>query len=305
MTGPSEETLKMAKIGFVGLGNMGGPMAANLIRAGHEVRVFDLSADAVKAAVEIGGTAAGSLAEVATDVEAIVTVLPAGKHVLAVYDGPDGILAHAATNTLVIDSSTIDVDAARKAAELAKARDMRPVDAPISGGVGGATAGTLTFMVGGSEAAFASAEPILQAMGSNIIHAGDNGAGQAAKICNNMILGVSMIAVSEAFMLAKRLGVDAQKLFDISSKASGQCWSLTSYCPVPGPVPASPANRDYQAGFAVDMMLKDLKLAQQAAAGANATTPMGALAESLYAMYSAGGNGGRDFSAIVKMLDGE
>jgi 3-hydroxyisobutyrate dehydrogenase len=305
MTGPSEETLKMAKIGFVGLGNMGGPMAANLIRAGHEVKVFDLSADAVKAAVEIGGTAAGSLAEVATDVEAIVTVLPAGKHVLAVYDGPDGILAHAVTNTLVIDSSTIDVDAARKAAELAKARDMRPVDAPISGGVGGATAGTLTFMVGGSEDAFASAEPILQAMGSNIIHAGDNGAGQAAKICNNMILGVSMIAVSEAFMLAKRLGVDAQKLFDISSKASGQCWSLTSYCPVPGPVPASPANRDYQAGFAVDMMLKDLKLAQQAAAGANATTPMGALAESLYAMYSAGGNGGRDFSAIVKMLDGE
>lgn len=295
----------MAKIGFVGLGNMGGPMAANLIRAGHEVKVFDLSADAVKAAVEIGGTAAGSLAEVATDVEAIVTVLPAGKHVLAVYDGPDGILAHAATNTLVIDSSTIDVDAARKAAELAKARDMRPVDAPISGGVGGAKAGTLTFMVGGSEDAFASAEPILQAMGSNIIHAGDNGAGQAAKICNNMILGVSMIAVSEAFMLAKRLGVDAQKLFDISSKASGQCWSLTSYCPVPGPVPASPANRDYQAGFAVDMMLKDLKLAQQAAAGANATTPMGALAESLYAMYSAGGNGGRDFSAIVKMLDGE
>jgi 3-hydroxyisobutyrate dehydrogenase len=305
MTGPSEETLKMAKIGFVGLGNMGGPMAANLIRAGHEVKVFDLSADAVKAAVEIGGTAAGSLAEVATDVEAIVTVLPAGKHVLAVYDGPDGILAHAATNTLVIDSSTIDVDAARKAAELAKARDMRPVDAPISGGVGGATAGTLTFMVGGSEDAFVSAEPILQAMGSNIIHAGNNGAGQAAKICNNMILGVSMIAVSEAFMLAKRLGVDAQKLFDISSKASGQCWSLTSYCPVPGPVPASPANRDYQAGFAVDMMLKDLKLAQQAAAGANATTPMGALAESLYAMYSAGGNGGRDFSAIVKMLDGE
>lgn len=295
----------MAKIGFVGLGNMGGPMAANLIRAGHKVRVFDLSADAVKAAVEIGGTAAGSLAEVATDVEAIVTVLPAGKHVLAVYDGPDGILAHAATNTLVIDSSTIDVDAARKAAELAKARYMRPVDAPISGGVGGATAGTLTFMVGGSEDAFVSAEPILQAMGSNIIHAGDNGAGQAAKICNNMILGVSMIAVSEAFMLAKRLGVDAQKLFDISSKASGQCWSLTSYCPVPGPVPASPANRDYQAGFAVDMMLKDLKLAQQAAAGANATTPMGALAESLYAMYSAGGNGGRDFSAIVKMLDGE
>ncbi|MEQ5774111.1 3-hydroxyisobutyrate dehydrogenase [Thalassospira sp. NFXS8] len=295
----------MAKIGFVGLGNMGGPMAANLIRAGHDVKVFDLSADAVKAAVEIGGTAVNSLADAASNVDAVVTVLPAGKHVLAVYDGPEGLLAHAAPNTLFIDSSTIDVDSARKAADLAQTAGMRPVDAPISGGVGGATAGTLTFMVGGSEDAFALAEPILQAMGSNIIHAGDNGAGQAAKICNNMILGVSMIAVSEAFMLAKRLGVDAQKLFDISSKASGQCWSLTSYCPVPGPVPASPANRDYQAGFAVDMMLKDLKLAQQAAAGANATTPMGALAESLYAMYSAGGNGGRDFSAIVKMLDGE
>ncbi|RCK52608.1 3-hydroxyisobutyrate dehydrogenase [Thalassospira profundimaris] len=295
----------MAKIGFVGLGNMGGPMAANLVRAGHEVKVFDLSAEAVKAAVDIGATASASLADVAGDVEAIVTVLPAGKHVLAVYDGADGLLNNAAPGTLMIDSSTIEVDAARKAAELAKQKGMRAVDAPISGGVAGATAGTLTFMVGGEAEAFAAAEPILQAMGSNIIHAGDSGAGQAAKICNNMILGVSMIAVSEAFMLAKRLGVDAQKLFDISSKASGQCWSLTSYCPVPGPVPASPANRDYQPGFAVDMMLKDLKLAQQASASANATTPMGALAESLYAMYSAGGNGGRDFSAIVKMLDGE
>lgn len=295
----------MAKIGFVGLGNMGGPMAANLVRAGHEVKVFDLSTEAVKAAVEIGATAATSLADVATSVDVVVTVLPAGKHVLGVYDGAEGLLANAAANTLFIDSSTIEVDAARKAAELAKAKGMRAVDAPISGGVAGATAGTLTFMVGGDADAFATAEPILQAMGSNIIHAGDSGAGQAAKICNNMILGVSMIAVSEAFMLAKRLGVDAQKLFDISSKASGQCWSLTSYCPVPGPVPTSPANRDYQPGFAVDMMLKDLKLAQQASAAANATTPMGALAESLYAMYSAGGNGGRDFSAIVKMLDGE
>ncbi|OKH89990.1 3-hydroxyisobutyrate dehydrogenase [Thalassospira sp. TSL5-1] len=295
----------MAKIGFVGLGNMGGPMAANLVRAGHEVKVFDLSTEAVKAAVDIGATASASLADVAGNVDAIVTVLPAGKHVLGVYDGAEGLLANAAPGTLMIDSSTIEVDAARKAAELAKQKGMRAVDAPISGGVGGATAGTLTFMVGGEAEAFATAEPILQAMGSNIIHAGDSGAGQAAKICNNMILGVSMIAVSEAFMLAKRLGVDAQKLFDISSKASGQCWSLTSYCPVPGPVPTSPANRDYQAGFAVDMMLKDLKLAQQASASANATTPMGALAESLYAMYSAGGNGGRDFSAIVKMLDGE
>ena len=295
----------MAKIGFVGLGNMGGPMAANLVRAGHEVKVFDLSTEAVKAAVDVGATASTSLADVAGNVDAIVTVLPAGKHVLSVYDGAEGLLAHAAPGTLMIDSSTIEVDDARKAAVLAKEKGMRAVDAPISGGVAGATAGTLTFMVGGEADAFAAAEPILQAMGSNIIHAGDSGAGQAAKICNNMILGVSMIAVSEAFMLAKRLGVDAQKLFDISSKASGQCWSLTSYCPVPGPVPTSPANKDYQAGFAVDMMLKDLKLAQQASASANATTPMGALAESLYAMYSAGGNGGRDFSAIIKMLDGE
>ena len=295
----------MAKIGFVGLGNMGGPMAANLVRAGHEVKVFDLSTEAVKAAVDVGATASTSLADVAGNVDAIVTVLPAGKHVLSVYDGAEGLLAHAAPGTLMIDSSTIEVDDARKAAALAKEKGMRAVDAPISGGVAGATAGTLTFMVGGEADAFAAAEPILQAMGSNIIHAGDSGAGQAAKICNNMILGVSMIAVSEAFMLAKRLGVDAQKLFDISSKASGQCWSLTSYCPVPGPVPTSPANKDYQAGFAVDMMLKDLKLAQQASASANATTPMGALAESLYAMYSAGGNGGRDFSAIIKMLDGE
>ena len=235
----------------------------------------------------------------------VVTVLPAGKHVLSVYDGPDGVVANAAPGTILIDSSTIEVDAARKAADLAKAKGFGAVDAPISGGTAGAAAGTLTFMVGGSEADFASAEPILDAMGSNIIHAGDSGAGQAAKICNNMVLGVNMIAVSEAFMLAKRLGLDAQKLFDVSSKASGQCWALTSYCPVPGPVPTSPANRDYQPGFAVDMMLKDLKLAQQASAASGATTPMGALAESLYALYSNGGNGGMDFSAIVKMLDGE
>jgi 3-hydroxyisobutyrate dehydrogenase len=295
----------MANIGFIGLGNMGGPMAANLIKAGHNVKVFDLSADAVAKAVEGGATKATTIAEAASNSEFVVTVLPAGKHVLSVYDGADGVIANAKPGTVLIDSSTIEVDAARKASELAKAAGLGAVDAPISGGTAGAAAGTLTFMVGGSEADFASAEPILDAMGSNIIHAGDSGAGQAAKICNNMVLGVSMIAVSEAFMLAKRLGLDAQKLFDISSKASGQCWSLTTYCPVPGPVPTSPANRDYQPGFAVDMMLKDLKLAQQASAGSGATTPMGALAESLYALYSNGGNGGMDFSAIVKMLDGE
>jgi 3-hydroxyisobutyrate dehydrogenase len=295
----------MANIGFIGLGNMGGPMAENLLKAGHALKVYDLSADAVAKAVEAGAAKADTVAQAVSNVNFVVTVLPAGKHVLSVYDGPDGVVANAAPGTILIDSSTIEVDAARKAADLAKAKGFGAVDAPISGGTAGAAAGTLTFMVGGSEADFASAEPILDAMGSNIIHAGDSGAGQAAKICNNMVLGVNMIAVSEAFMLAKRLGLDAQKLFDVSSKASGQCWALTSYCPVPGPVPTSPANRDYQPGFAVDMMLKDLKLAQQASAASGATTPMGALAESLYALYSNGGNGGMDFSAIVKMLDGE
>ena len=257
----------MANIGFIGLGNMGGPMAENLLKAGHALKVYDLSADAIAKAVDAGATKADTVAQAVSNVNFVVTVLPAGKHVLSVYDGPDGVVANAAPGTILIDSSTIEVDAARKAADLAKAKGFGAVDAPISGG--------------------------------------DSGAGQAAKICNNMVLGVNMIAVSEAFMLAKRLGLDAQKLFDVSSKASGQCWALTSYCPVPGPVPTSPANRDYQPGFAVDMMLKDLKLAQQASAASGATTPMGALAESLYALYSNGGNGGMDFSAIVKMLDGE
>lgn len=225
----------MATIGFIGLGNMGGPMAANLVKAGHDVKVFDLSADAVAKAVDGGAGKAATVAEAASNVEFVVTVLPAGKHVLSVYDGPDGVIANAKAGTVLIDSSTIEVDAARKASELARAAGLGAVDAPISGGTAGAAAGTLTFMVGGSDADFARAKPILEGMGSNIIHAGDSGAGQAAKICNNMVLGVSMIAVSEAFMLAKRLGLDAQKLFDISSKASGQCWSLTSYCPVPGP----------------------------------------------------------------------
>ncbi|MCC9622923.1 3-hydroxyisobutyrate dehydrogenase [Thalassospira sp. MA62] len=295
----------MANIGFVGLGNMGGPMAANLIKAGHVVKVFDLSKDAVKKAGEEGAYPVASIREAASDVDFVITVLPAGRHVLSVYEGPDGIIANAKPGATLIDSSTIEVDIARKAAELAVAAGLGAVDAPISGGTAGAAAGTLTFMVGGAKEDFDRAEPILSDMGSNIIHAGDSGAGQAAKICNNMVLGVSMIAVSEAFMLAKRLGLDAQRLFDISSKASGQCWALTSYCPVPGPVPGSPANRDYQPGFAVDMMLKDLKLAQQAAAGAGATAPMGALAESLYALYSASGSGEKDFSAIVKMLDGQ
>ncbi len=230
-------------------------------------------------------------------------MLPAGKHVREVYE--KDVLPNVAKGTLLIDCSTIDVESARHVAALAEKAGLDMVDAPVSGGVGGATAGTLTFMVGGSEASFAKAKPILEKMGKNIVLAGTSGGGQAAKICNNMILGVSMIAVSEAFMLAKRLGLDAQKLFDVASTASGQCWSLTNYCPVPGPVPASPANRDYQAGFTAAMMLKDLMLAQQAANAAGASTPLGAEAAQLFSLFVNSGNGAKDFSGIIKMLDGK
>src|SRR5690348_11730050 len=258
----------MAKIAFIGLGNMGGPMAVNLCKAQHQVLAFDLSDAAVSAAVEKGAHKARSAAEAVKEAEIVVTMLPAGKHVREVYE--KDVLPNAKKGTLLIDCSTIDVESARHVAALAQKGGHEMIDAPVSGGVGGATAGTLTFMVGGPEASFAKARPILEKMGKNIVHAGGSGNGQAAKICNNMILGVSMIAVSEGFMLAKRLGLDAQKLFDVASTASGQCWSLTNYCPVPGPVPTSPANRDYQAGFTAAMMLKDLLLAQQAASAASA-----------------------------------
>lgn len=294
----------MATIGFIGLGNMGGPMAANLAKAGHAVKAFDLSKDAVERAVAAGCTAAASVTEAASGVEVVVTMLPAGQHVKGVYTGPDGVLAVAGKGTLMIDCSTIDVDSARAVSKACEDAGMVMVDAPVSGGVAGAENAALTFMVGGSDEAFAKAEPFLQAMGKTIVHAGGPGNGQAAKICNNMLLGITMIGTCEAFMLAKRLGLDAQKLFDISSKASGQSWSMTSYCPVPGPVPTSPANRDYKPGFAADMMLKDLKLAQEAAARAGASTPLGAMAESLYQLYSNGGNGGVDFSGIIRMIDG-
>ena len=293
----------MAKIAFIGLGNMGGPMAANLAKAQHHVMAFDLSDAAVSAAVEKGAHKAASAAEAVKGAEIVVTMLPAGKHVREVYE--KDVLPNVAKGTLLIDCSTIDVESARHVAALAEKAGMDMVDAPVSGGVGGATAGTLTFMVGGSEASFAKAKPILEKMGKNIVLAGTSGGGQAAKICNNMILGVSMIAVSEAFMLAKRLGLDAQKLFDVASTASGQCWSLTNYCPVPGPVPASPANRDYQAGFTAAMMLKDLMLAQQAANAAGASTPLGAEAAQLFSLFVNSGNGAKDFSGIIKMLDGK
>lgn len=295
----------MASVGFIGLGNMGGPMAANLVRAGHAVKGFDLSPEAKSQLEAAGGKAVASVAEAVRDADAVVSMLPAGKHVRAVYTGEEGVLASARPGTLLIDSSTIDVDSARAVAQAAASAGMVMVDAPVSGGVGGAAAGTLTFMVGGEDAAFERAKPFLEVMGKTIVHAGGSGTGQAAKICNNMILGISMIAVSEAFILAERLGLDAQKLFDISSTASGQCWSLTSYCPVPGPVPSSPANRDYQPGFAAQMMLKDLKLSQEAAQSSGAATPLGAQAAALYALFCNSGHSGTDFSGIVRFLRGE
>jgi 3-hydroxyisobutyrate dehydrogenase len=292
----------MAKIGFIGLGNMGLPMAQNLVKAGHSAKGFDVTKTQIEALVSSGGAAADSVKAAAGGVDMVITMLPAGQHVREVYLGAQGVLASAAPGTLLIDCSTIDVETARAVSSAAEKKGLAMLDAPVSGGVGGAQAGTLTFMVGGSDAAFAKAKPVLEMMGKTIVHAGGAGNGQAAKICNNMILGVSMIAVSEAFVLAEKLGLDAQKLFDISSKSSGQCWSMTSYCPVPGPVPASPANRDYKAGFTAAMMLKDLKLAQDAAKTAGAKTPLGADAEKVYSRFVESGEGPRDFSGVIRFI---
>jgi 3-hydroxyisobutyrate dehydrogenase len=293
----------MAKIGFIGLGNMGLPMAGNLVKQGHEVSGFDIVADNVAKAGIRGVAAKGSTEEAAKDVDIVVTMLPAGKHVLDVYGS--GVLKAAKPGTLFIDSSTIDVSSARGAHAQAAGAKMLSLDAPVSGGVGGAEAATLTFMCGGSQDAFAKAKPVLEAMGKRIVHCGEAGAGQAAKICNNMMLGISMIGVSEAFVLAEKLGLSHQALFDVASTSSGQCWSLTSYCPVPGPVPASPANNNYKAGFASALMLKDLKLAQEAASAAGATTPLGAAAAQIYGMHNAWGEGGMDFSAIIHLIRGK
>ncbi len=294
----------MAEIGFAGLGNMGGPMAANLIKAGHKLRVFDLSQAAMAKLTGLGAAAASSAADTAKGAEALITMLPAGQHVRGIYLGSQGLIAAASPGSLLIDCSTIDVATAREVSAAAAAAGHDMLDAPVSGGTGGAQAGTLTFMAGGSEAAFARAQPILASMGKVVVHAGGPGNGQAAKICNNMILGISMIGVSEAFALGEKLGLSHQTLFDIASKSSGQCWSLTSYCPVPGPVPASPANRDYAAGFTAAMMLKDLKLAQEASRDAGANTPLGAEAAALYGLFASHGGGALDFSAIYKFLRG-
>jgi 3-hydroxyisobutyrate dehydrogenase len=292
----------MATIGFIGLGNMGAPMAANLVKAGHQVTGFDIVPGPVDALAAKGGRAAASVAAAAASGEIVITVLPAGPQVRAVYLGNEGVLAHARKDALLIDCSTIDVETARAVAAVAADARFDMLDAPVSGGAAGAETATLTFMVGGEAEIFARAQPILAAMGRTIVHAGPAGNGQAAKICNNMILGVSMIAVCEAFSLAERLGLSAQTLFDIVAKSSGQCWALTSYCPVPGPVPSSPANRDYAPGFTAAMMLKDLRLAQQAAGATAAPTPLGAAAANLYQLFVDDGAGAVDFSGIYRLI---
>ena len=294
----------MTQIGFIGLGRMGFPMAQNLIKAGHQVEGVDVSQAATGKLKAAGGAVAETAKIAAARADVVITMLPAGQHVREVYLSPGGVIESANPGTLLVDCSTIDVATARDVAKAAEARGLMMLDAPVSGGVGGATAGTLTFMVGGPAQAFARAEPILQKMGKTIVHAGGAGNGQAAKICNNMILAASMIAVSEGFVLAEKLGLEHQKLFDIASKSSGQCWAMMSYCPVPGPVPASPANRDYAAGFTAAMMLKDLKLSQDAARTAGAVTEMGGKAASLYSRYVESGEGSRDFSGIIRFIRG-
>jgi len=294
----------MSKIGFIGLGNMGLPMAQNLIKAGHSVRGLDISRAQVDKLAGAGGAAAADIKGAVAAVEIAITMLPAGEQVREVYLGAGGVLESAGPDTLLIDCSTIDVATARAVGAAAAERGLAMLDAPVSGGVGGAQGATLTFMVGGSDAAFARAKPVLERMGKTIVHAGGPGNGQAAKICNNMILGVSMIAVSEAFVLAEKLGLDARKLFDIASKSSGQCWSMTNYCPVPELVPTSPANRDYQAGFTAAMMLKDLLLAQDAARAGDANTALGAGAAKIYAQYVDSGAAAQDFSGIIRFLRG-
>jgi 3-hydroxyisobutyrate dehydrogenase len=289
-------------IGFIGLGNMGGPMAGNLVKAGYQVTGFDLVPACRDAAQAQGVRIAATAAESVADADAVITMLPAGRHVMAVWTD---LAATVRPGTLLIDSSTIDVDSARRAHALFADKKCLTLDAPVSGGTGGAAAGTLTFMVGGSSEAFATAESILGKMGKRLVHCGDAGAGQAAKICNNMILGISMAGVCEAFVLAEQLGLSHQALFDVASTSSGQCWSLNTYCPVPGPVPTSPANTGYKPGFSAALMLKDLKLAQEAALACGASTPLGAEAAQLYDLFDKLGRGGEDFSAISHLLRGQ
>jgi 3-hydroxyisobutyrate dehydrogenase len=287
----------MATIAFIGLGNMGGPMAANLLKAGQKVIAFDLVAASRDQAKRDGATIAESAVAAVKGADVVVTMLPAGKHVLSVWNE---VVQAMTKGTLIIDCSTIDVESSKQAHALAAKHGVGSVDAPVSGGTGGAKAATLTFMCGGDEKSFAAAKPVLEKMGKKIVHCGGAGAGQGVKICNNMILAISMIGVSEGFSLAEKLGLSHQALFDVVSTSSGQCWALTSYCPVPGPVPASPANNDYKPGFATALMVKDLTLAQDAAKASGAATPLGKHAQELYKAFDAAGNGGVDFSGIIR-----
>jgi 3-hydroxyisobutyrate dehydrogenase len=290
----------MARVAFIGLGNMGGGMAANLAKAGHDVRAFDLSEAALEAAKSAGCLPAADAASAVEGAEAIVTMLPAGKHVEQVYT--EAVFPNAAPGAVLIDCSTIDVATARRMAEQATAKGLHAVDAPVSGGIAAASGGTLTFMVGGSAEAFERARPFLEEMGKAVIHAGASGAGQVAKMCNNMILAATMTVTCEAFAMAGKLGLDPQVFYDISSKATGQSWSMTSYCPVPGVGPESPADRDYQGGFAASLMLKDLRLAMAAAEEGGANVPTGRKATELYEAFVDGGHGGEDFSGIIRTL---
>ncbi len=293
----------MTRVAFIGLGNMGGGMAARQVVGGREVHAFDLSEAAVKKAVAAGAFEAGSVARAVEKADVVITMLPAGPHVRKVYE--EHILPHAPKSALLIDCSTIDVESARWVAGQAKAAGFAFADAPVSGGTAAADGGTLAFMVGCDEAVFTRVEEALKPMARVVIRAGDHGAGQAAKICNNMLLGISMLGTCEAFALAEKLGLAPDRFFEIASKSSGQCWSLTSYAPWPGVGPQTPSDRKYEGGFAAAMMLKDLKLAQEAAAKSGATTPLGAQAEALYALFDRLGFGGKDFSGVQQMLRGD
>lgn len=294
----------MTVIAFIGLGNMGLGMASNLAKAGHDVRAVDLSQDAVAKAVAAGCVAASGTQDAVSAADVMITMLPAGKHVSAVYGGDDGVFTHAKSGALFIDCSTIDVATARAVIGDAVSKGFAMIDAPVSGGVAGAAGGTLTFMCGGTDDGFARAKPYLDIMGKNIFHAGDAGNGQVAKIANNMLLGIHMIGTCEAFNLAEKLGLDAQTFYDISSTASGQNWSMTSYCPAPGPVPNAPSNKDYAPGFSAAMMLKDLRLAKDAAQSIDASTPLGERSEALYTVMEQGGHEGLDFSGVMKLIKG-
>jgi 3-hydroxyisobutyrate dehydrogenase len=291
----------MASIAFIGLGNMGGPMAANLVKAGHKVIAFDLVEASRNQAKADGAAIADSAAAAVKGADVVITMLPAGKHVVSVWTD---VIPSMTKGALIIDCSTIDVESAKQAHALAARQGVGSVDAPVSGGTGGAKGATLTFMCGGEDKAFGAAKPVLEQMGKRLVHCGGAGAGQAAKICNNMILGISMIAVGEAFALAEKLGLSHQALFAVASTSSGQCWALTSYCPVPGPVPTSPANNDYKPGFASALMVKDLTLAQDAAKTAGAATPLGKHAQEIYKAFDAAGHGGVDFSGIIQHVRG-